>query len=88
MDIVRGSEDIVDVGSTLVEVIDYYASRGCHMIAAVGLNRQLDQLFKKLAFGSQPSNYRFMFYAKDKKLTNQLNDRDRWDFNLGDTDVY
>jgi hypothetical protein len=88
MDIVRGSEDIVDVGSTLVEVIDYYASRGYHMITAVGLNRPLDRLFKKLAFGSQPSNYRFMFYAKDKRLTNQLNDPDRWDFLLGDTDVY
>ena len=88
MDIVRGSDDMVDVGSVLVKVINHYASRGYHMITAVGLNKQLDQLFRKLAFGSQSSNYRFMFYAKDKELKNQLNDPDRWDFNLGDTDVY
>lgn len=88
MDIVRGSDDLMDVSSTLLKVIAHYSARDYHMIAAVGLNKQLDQLLKKLAFGSQPSNHRFMFYAKDKELRNQLNDPDRWDFNLGDTDVY
>lgn len=88
LDIVRGPADSTEVIRALLKVIAHYSGEGYYLISTACLNKTLDMLLAKVGFSSQPSDYRFMFYAKDKALKQQLTDPSRWDFLLGDTDVY
>jgi hypothetical protein len=88
LDIIASTENVFDICRILLAMIEYYDSKNFHIISSVNMNEAVDKALRLIGFYYRLSANRLMFYSADKDLREKLRDASKWDFNLGDTDVY
>ncbi len=88
LDIIQASQNFARSLRLLIAVVDHCRAVGATMLSTHLIHAEIEPAFRWLGFGRQPSNHHFMVYAEDKALKAALSDASKWEFFLGDTDVY
>jgi hypothetical protein len=88
LDIIASSPRLPQLLSLLLHTIQYCMDTGLALLSSVMMHPDFDSAYKYLGFGSTRSEYRFMVYAEDKALKQELSAHQKWEFVLGDTDRY
>jgi hypothetical protein len=88
LDIVGEQTKLKQLSLLLLEIILYCRKNSIEILTTTFLNEKLASLFLRFGFGRTVSGYRFMVYTKNRELENHLSDSNKWNFVIGDTDVY
>lgn len=88
LDMIYESLDIKNICLNLLQVIDHYKSLGFEHLMTTGLSRTTERVTKRIGFSLYNSNYKFLFFSKDNELLEKLNNFSKWEFIIGDTDIY
>ena len=88
LDIIQVSPNFACSLQLIIAVIDHCRAAGATMLSTHLIHAEIEPAFRWLGFGRQPSDHHFMVYAEDKALKAALSDASKWEFFLGDTDVY
>lgn len=88
LDILQRSPHVSQLLRMLVAVIDCCRQAGVQTLSTHILHPEIEQALRNLGFGHQQSGNRFMVYAADKNLKLEISDAQKWEFFLGDTDVF
>ncbi len=88
LDIIQASPNFSRSLRLLIAVVDHCRAAGATVLSTHLIHAEIEPAFRWLGFGRQPSEHHFMIFAEDKALKTALSDASKWEFFLGDTDVY
>lgn len=88
LDIIQAAPSFARSLRLLIAVVDHCRTVGATMLSTHLIHAEIEPAFRRLGFGRRPSDHHFMVYAEDKALKAALSDASKWEFFLGDTDVY
>ncbi len=88
LDIIQAAPNFAHSLRLLIAVVDHCRTVGATMLSTHLIHAEIEPAFRWLGFGRRPSDHHFMVYAEDKALKAALSDASKWEFFLGDSDVY